>query len=306
MSSAQRKTELDGLAVAMLIACCAFWGFQQTLIKSTLGEVPPLWQATLRFVGATLLLMAWCKWRGIALWQAGDVGRGVFKAGVLAGVLFGFEFLGIYLGLRDTSASRLTVFLYTSPFVVALLLPRFVATEALRKLQWLGLGVAFVGVAVAFAEGFMPGAAARLGVNHLRGDALALFAGLMWGLTTIVIRSTVLSKESAEKALFYQLWVTALFMPMGSWAVGEQWSLNYSAWAWFSLAVQTVIGAFASYFAWMWMLQRYPANQMGSFVFLTPMFALAFGTIWLKEPLTVQLGIGVLAVAVGIWLVNRK
>jgi drug/metabolite transporter (DMT)-like permease len=116
----------------------------------------------------------------------------------------------------------------------------------------------------------------------------------------------VLSKESAEKALFYQLWVTALFMPMGSWAVGEQWSLNYSAWAWFSLAVQTVIGAFASYFAWMWMLQRYPANQMGSFVFLTPMFALAFGTIWLKEPLTVQLGIGVLAVAVGIWLVNRK
>ena len=31
-------------------------GLQQLLIKTIVGEVPPLWQATLRFVGATALL----------------------------------------------------------------------------------------------------------------------------------------------------------------------------------------------------------------------------------------------------------
>ena len=63
----QRKTCLDGLAIGLLLACCAFWGLQQILIKSSVAEMPPLWQATLRFVGASALLWAWCVWRGIAL-----------------------------------------------------------------------------------------------------------------------------------------------------------------------------------------------------------------------------------------------
>ncbi|REM67053.1 EamA/RhaT family transporter, partial [Mycobacterium tuberculosis] len=29
----QRKTHLDSLAIGLLIACCAFWGLQQILIK---------------------------------------------------------------------------------------------------------------------------------------------------------------------------------------------------------------------------------------------------------------------------------
>ena len=52
----ERKEHLDGLAIALLVACCLFWGFQQILIKTTVGEVPPLWQAALRFAGATVLL----------------------------------------------------------------------------------------------------------------------------------------------------------------------------------------------------------------------------------------------------------
>jgi drug/metabolite transporter (DMT)-like permease len=47
---------LDSLAIGLLIACCLFWGFQQILIKTTVTEVPPLWQASLRIIGATVLL----------------------------------------------------------------------------------------------------------------------------------------------------------------------------------------------------------------------------------------------------------
>ena len=294
----ERKSHLDTLAISLLLACCVFWGFQQILIKTTVGEVPPLWQASLRFAGATVLLLLWCLWRGVKLFAR----DGTLRAGLLAGVLFAAEFTCIYLGLQDTTASRLTVFLYASPFVVALLLPRLVPAEKLRAVQWAGMVIAFIAVAVAFSEGFTGNTTAR----QLRGDALGLAAGVLWGLTTLVIRSSVLATASAEKVLFYQVALTAAIAPLLSLMLGEPWSLDYSAQAWGSLALQTAIGAFASYLAWMWLLGHYPATQMSSFTFLTPVFALLFGVLLLKEPLTLQLMLALCGVAVGIVLVNRK
>ena len=294
----ERKEHLDTFAVSLLLFCCLFWGFQQILIKTTVGEVPPLWQASLRFAGATALLWLWCAWRKVPLFAR----DGTLRAGLLAGGLFAAEFSCIYLGLRDTTASRLTVFLYTSPFVVALLLPRLVPAERLRPLQWVGLVIAFTAVAFAFSEGFTGHSTAR----QLRGDALALAAGTFWGLTTLVIRGSALATASAEKTLFYQVAVTALAAPLLSLALGETWSLAYSARAWISIGLQCVIGAFASYLAWMWMLRHYPATQLSSFTFLTPMFGLLLGVLVLHEPLTAQLVLALVGVAVGIVLVNRK
>ncbi|GAC1535686.1 MAG: DMT family transporter [Ramlibacter sp.] len=294
----QRKHHLDGLAVTLLLACCLFWGFQQILIKSTVAEVPALWQATLRFAGATVLLALWCAIRRVPLFGSDRT----LGPGLLAGILFATEFTCIYLGLRETTASRLTVFLYTAPFVVALLMPRFVPTERLRGVQWVGLVIAFAAVAAAFGEDFMGGTTAR----QLRGDALALAAGTLWGLTTLVIRGSRLASASPEKTLFYQVAVTALVAPLLSLALGESWSLTYSAHAWGSLAAQTVVGAFVSYLAWMWLLTHYPATQMSSFTFLTPVFALVFGVVLLHEQLTTQLVLALVGVAVGIVLVNRR
>jgi len=216
-------------------------------------------------------------------------------------LLFAGEFAGIYIGLQYTTASRLTVFLYTSPFVVALLLPRFVPSERLRAVQWVGLLLAFVSVAVAFSEGF-----AHSTRTQLMGDAIALAAGVMWGLTTLVIRTSRLGQASAEKTLFYQVAVTAAVAPLLSLALGEPWRLDYSGQAWVSIFLQTAVGAFASYLTWMWLLRHYPATQMSTFVFLTPVFALLFGVGLLGEPLTLQLVLALLGVAVGIVLVSRK
>jgi drug/metabolite transporter (DMT)-like permease len=294
----QRKEHLDGLAVTLVVACSAFWGFQQILIKSTVTEVPPLWQAALRFAGATVVLWIWCVLRRVKLFER----DGTLPSGVLAGLLFAGEFTCIYLGLRDTAASRLTVFLYTSPFVVALLVPRVVPSERLRMVQWIGLVIAFAAVALAFSEGFSAHGSPR----QLRGDALALGGGVFWGLTTLVIRASRLGTATAEKTLFYQVAVTALLAPVLSLALGEPWSLQYSGHAWMSLALQTAIGAFASYLAWMWLLRHYPATQLSSFTFLTPLFALVFGIALLHEHLTMQLLVALAAVALGIVLVNRK
>lgn len=294
-----RKPHLDTLAITLLVLCCAFWGFQQILIKSTVGEIPPIWQASLRMAGATLLLWLWCQARGVRLFTR----DGTLKGGLLAGLLFAGEFAFIYLGLQHTSASRLTVFLYTSPFVVALLLPRVVPSETLKRMQWIGLMIAFAAVAIAFSEGFLHSSPVA---GQWRGDAMGLAAGIFWGLTTLTIRSTRLSDASAEKTLFYQVGVTALLMPPLSLALGETWSLDYSAQAWTSLGLQTAVGAFASYLTWMWLLRHYPATQMASFTFLTPVFALVFGVLLLGEHLTLQLTLALVGVAVGIVLVNRR
>jgi drug/metabolite transporter (DMT)-like permease len=292
-----RKTHLDTLAVSLLLGCCLFWGLQQVLIKATLAEIPPMFQASLRLCGATVLLWLWCVARKVPLFTR----DGSLQAGLLAGSLFAAEFACIYIGLQHTTASRLTVFLYTSPFWVAVLVPLWVKSEKLRGWQWAGLLCAFAGVVFALREGFTGNGSATL-----RGDMLALAAGMLWGLTTVVIRASALSKVSAEKLLFYQLAASALAFPLLSMALGEVWVWQFSPFAITSLFLQTVVGAFASYLAWMWMLGHYPATKISVFVFLTPLFALLFGALWLKESVTPGLMAALSAVAVGIVLVNRQ
>jgi drug/metabolite transporter (DMT)-like permease len=289
-----RKDHLDGLAVGILLVCCMFWGFQQVLVKATVAELPPVFQSAVRGIGATLLLWLWCRWRGVSLFSR----DGSLWAGLLVGSLFAAEFAFIYIGLQHTTASRLTVFLYTSPFWVAALLPLFIRTERLRPLQWLGMACAFAAVVFALREGFGGGGAT--------GDWMGLAAGALGGLTTVTIRAANLTRLAAEKLLFYQLAVSTVVLVLLSLLLGEPWGGNWSSFAVGSVAVQTVVGAFASYLAWMWMLGHYPATKISAFVFLTPLFALLFGVLWLGEAVTLTLALSLGLVAVGIVLVNRQ
>jgi drug/metabolite transporter (DMT)-like permease len=83
-----RKDHLDTLAICLLLACCMFWGLQQILVKAIMDEVAPLFQASLRCIGASALLVVWCRLRGIRLF----VRDGSLFAGLLAGGLFAAEF----------------------------------------------------------------------------------------------------------------------------------------------------------------------------------------------------------------------
>jgi len=151
----QRRSQLDAVAIASLLLCCVLWGLNQVAAKVALAEIPPLMQAAARSLGAALLVLAWARWRGISLTSRDRTLRG----GLLAGGLFAVEFACIFVGLQFTSASRMAVFIYLSPFVVALGMPFIARGERLSPFQWIGLVTAFVGVAWAFAEGFAPAAA---------------------------------------------------------------------------------------------------------------------------------------------------
>jgi len=302
--SFSRKNHLDGLVVSILLACCMLWGAQQVLVKATVAEVAPVFQAFVRFALATVAVAAWCLWRGVPLGNAREP-VGATRAGLLAGSLFACEFACIYVGLQFTTASRLTVFLYCAPFWVALLLPRFIPGEGLRGWQWLGLAGAFVGVGLAMGDGLLGPTNAALPRAWL-GDLLGLAGGLLWALTTVVLRSTSLGQVAPAKQLFYQVAVSAAALPLLSLLLGERWSFDFSTFATLSLLVQALLGAFASYLAWMWMLAHYPATKISVFVFLTPVFALMFGAWWLGEPVTPGLLAALTLVTAGIGLGNRR
>lgn len=296
MSTAPRE-RLDALAAILLVVCCALWGVNQVVIKETLPVLPPLLQAALRSLIAAALLLAYARSRGIPLLERDGRGR----AGLIAGLLFGLEFCFVYSGLRFTTASRMVVFLYLAPFVVAAGMPFVSRSERLAPMQLVGLVAAFGSLVFAFQEGL-----AASSPQQWIGDTLAVASGLSWGLTTLVVRASSLATASAEKTLFYQLAVSAPVLFLASFAAGETVTVPPGALAIGSVLFQSLVIAFASYLGWFWLLRHYPATRLSAFTFLTPMFGLLSGALLLDEPVTHRLLLALAGIAVGIWLVNRR
>ncbi len=295
-----RKKHLDTVAIGSLLLCCVLWGLNQVAAKVALAEIAPLTQAAARSLGAALLVLAWARWRGIAL----TVADGTVRGGLAAGALFAAEFACIFVGLQFTSASRMVVFIYLAPFVVALGMPFIARGERLLPLQWCGLVTAFAGVAWAFAEGFAPGVS--VGPRQWLGDALGVAAALLWAATTLVIRATALASAPAEKTLLYQLAVSGVLLALAAVLAGESWPAQVGRLSLASLAFQTVVVSFASYLLWFWLVRHYPATRLAAFTLLTPVAGLAAGVGLLGEPLTMRLGVAVAAVALGLAVVSRR
>jgi drug/metabolite transporter (DMT)-like permease len=294
-----RKAHLDAVAVGCLLLCCTLWGLNQVATKVALAEIPPLMQAAARSLGAAALVAAWSRARGIALTGRDGTGLG----GLAAGALFAAEFACIFVGLQYTSASRMAVFIYLSPFVVALGMPFIVASERLSLRRLAGLAGAFAGVAWAFAEGFTaPGAHPRQWI----GDALGVLAAVLWGATTLVIRGTRLSTASAEKTLLYQLAVSGVVLGVASLLAGEPWPQRLTGASLWPLAFQTVVVCFASYLLWFWLIRHYPATPLATFTLLTPISGLLSGVALLGEPVTLRLIVALIAVTAGTAIVSRR
>jgi len=295
----ERRSHLDTLAIVSLVGCCFLWGLNQVAAKAAMPEVPALQQAAFRSLGGALLVWLWARWRGIELFKP----DGTLPGGLLAGLLFAAEFGCIFVGLQFTSASRMVVFIYLSPFVVALGMPFIAKSERLSWLQLVGLTGAFAGVAWAFAEGFSQPA---VGDRQWIGDSLGVAAGVLWGATTLGIRGSRLGGASAEKTLLYQLAISGVALALAALVAGTPLPAQLSTLAWASLGFQVVIVAFASYLLWFWLMRHYPATRLASFTLLTPLFGLLLGALLLGEPITVRLQVALAAVALGIVLVNRK
>jgi len=294
MSDARRAVDASG--VSLMVLLCAIWGLGHASAKFAGQGISLVFQSGLRSLVAAALLLAWGAWRRIPFWERDRT----LGPGVLAGILFGAEFIFIFAGLKTTDAARMVVFVYLAPFITAFGLHFLIPQERLSARQWGGVLVAFGGVALAFGDGFASGR------GTLLGDFFGVLGALFWALTTILIRATRLAGIAPAKTLLYQLAVSAPMLLATAWLLGEPGVTKLTAPVLIAFAYQCVVVAFASYLAWFWMLRHYLAARLSVFTFLTPIFGVAAGVLLLGEPLTATFLAAALLVGAGLVLVNLK
>lgn len=290
----ERREAVDLAAAALMVILTFSWGLNGVAAKIGNTGYNPLFLSTARSAIGGVLVLAWCHWRGIDVFRR----DGTLVAGLVAGLLFTLEFVLIFVGLDFTSVARSTLMVNTMPFFV-LVGGHFFLGERMTMAKFLGLLLAFAGVALVFSDQLsLPGP------DALIGDAMSLAAGAMWASTVIVIKASRLTRVPPEKLLLYQLGVaTVATLPLLPLAGPVLRDVSWLASG--ALAFQSIYVVGFTYILWFWLMGRYPAAGLTSFTFLTPVFGVVCGAIFLGEPLTMKIVLALGLVVAGLALVNR-
>ncbi|MGJ5011461.1 DMT family transporter [Bradyrhizobium oligotrophicum] len=282
-------------AIAVILVLCISWAFNQIAVKLALPEIPPMLQATLRSAGALPVLLLIARVRGVRMFER----DGTLVPGLIAGAMFGVEFVLIYGGLLLTSASRAVVFLYTAPFFVALGSYRFLG-ERLGAMQWSGLALSFAGVALAIG---VP--QANVDRTVLLGDLMVVGGGLLWGATTVVAKGTRLRFAPPEKALSYQVAMSIPILGVAALLAGERLHQVPSPFVTGLMAYQSIWVVGTTFTIWFALIKAYSASKLSAFTFITPLFGVVASYFILHDALTLAFGLAAVLVIVGLFLVNR-
>ena len=291
----QAERSLSPRAIALMLMLCLSWGFNQVAVKLALPDIPPLLQGTIRSTAALPVLLLIARFRGVNVFAR----DGTLGAGLLLGVVFGIEFTLIYRGLLLTSASRAAVFLYTSPFFVALGSHRILG-ERLRTSQWAGLALSFAGVAFAIGT-----PQADVDASMLWGDLLIVGGGALWAATTLIVKATELRHAPPEKALTYQIVISIPILALAAYLSGETLTRVPGPLALSLIAYQAVWVVGLTFLLWWVLVKTYSASKLSAFTFITPLFGVVASYLILHETLTPVFGVAALLVIAGLFLVNR-
>ena len=297
MATSQSKEFLDPKAIVTITILTALWGFNYTAIKFTNEGIAPVFASTLRSLIASICGVIYCLNQKQKLFHT-DI---MLFHGFMVGVLFGLEFACIYFGMLYTDAARSVVFVYTSPFVVAIGAHLFIRGDRLSVPKIIGLFIAFVGIYIVFQG--RPKAAKE---TMLLGDVLQLMAAIFWGATTVYIKKFMAEKVHPINTFLYQLIFSTPILLIVSLILEKDWvyQINFSIVTF--MFYQSVIVAFISLLIWFKLIHNYSVSRLSAFTFFTPIFGVLFGILFLKEELTLSLMIGLPLVCLGIYLVNWR
>jgi drug/metabolite transporter (DMT)-like permease len=264
-------------------------------MKGVAADMPPVLQLAVRFGVAAIFFAIWVFIRegGRALLD------GTLGSGLLLGLLFALEFILMGQSLLHTTAAHTIVFLYTAPIFTALGL-RFLPEEHLSRLQWAGIGVAFLGIVVAFLE-FGGGSA----VEILVGDLLALLGGVSWGVSNVVLRRGRVGGASTAKTVFYQVATAAVLLGVFAAATGQTGFVPSTRMI-AGLVFQTLVISIGSYLVWFWLLRHYLTSRLMLLSLLTPLFGVLFGAVLLGDAVSLRFALGSALVLTGVLIVNLQ
>lgn len=290
----ERRDAIDFAASAIMVGLTISWGLNGVAAKLANVGFSPIFLSLARSAIGGLIIFGWCRYRGVRLFER----DGTLMAGIVVGLLFGIEFLLVFVGLEYTTVARGTLMLNSMPFWV-LIGAHFLLGERMSLQKWAGLVLAFVGVVVVFSDRL-----SSQGSQPFAGDLMLLLAGIFWAATTLVIRATKLADVGSEKLLLYQLGMASLIavplLPVAGPVFRDVSAVPIAA-----VLFQAIYVVAFTYIIWFWLLRRYPAAGLSSFAFLTPAFGVLFGGTLLGEPLSGRIFLALGLIVCGIAVVNR-
>ncbi|MEP0921751.1 EamA family transporter [Leptolyngbya sp. ST-U4] len=308
-------------ASMLLIAPFFLWGTAMVAMKGTIPHTTPLFMAGVRLApaGGMILLAAivmgrpqpkgWLAWLWIALF------------GLVDGTLFqGF----LAEGLTRTGAGLGSVMIDSQPLAVALM-ARWLFGEQVGLWGWIGLGFGVLGISLlglpqewllslfqqggsvssaadAMQSGSLFGVIEQLLQN---GQWLMLLAALSMAVGTVMVRYVCRYADPVSATGWHMvLGGLPLFFGSGWLEVGQWSQLQFSDWL--SLSYSTVFGSAIAYGLFFYFASSGSLTSLSSLTFLTPVFALLFGNLFLGEVLNPLQWVGVGLTLVSIYLINQR
>jgi len=285
------------IAVTLLLWASAFAGIRAGMRLTPAGLPGPDGYgpgevALLRFGTASLVLAVYAIATRMRLPRAEDLGRIAFAG--LTGITI--YHVALNYGEVTVSAGAASLLIASGPVFTALMSAGFLG-ERLTLLGWLGIAVAFVGAAlISLSQG--------TGMSFSPGAVLILLAAVSTSVFFIVSKRP-LKKYSALEFTSYSIWagtVPLLFFAPG--LVGRFPTAAPSATI--AIVYLGVFPAAIAYVLWNYALARMPASILSSFLYLSPVLAMAIAWVWIGElPTLLTIVGGAIAIA-GVAIVQTK
>lgn len=279
------------LLIAFLVLV---WGINWPLSKYALHDMPPILFSGVRTLLGGLLLLAAAvpRYRRLRFKQTWPVY--LLSAVVNVVLYYGLQTIGI----QYLPAGLFSAIVFLQPVLVGLFSWLWLG-ELMNGLKVIGLVLGFAGVGV-----ISSGASGASGHISAAGILLALGSALSWALGTIYVKKSS-GKVDNIWLVTMQLIIGGVFMT-GLGSITESWS--EVAWSGRFILSLLFISIFVIALGWLVfykLMDSGEASKVASFTFLIPLVAILIGTMFLHEPFTYSLLIGLVLVLGSIYLVNR-
>ncbi|MDX2240534.1 MAG: DMT family transporter [Leptolyngbyaceae cyanobacterium bins.302] len=299
----------------LLIAPFFFWGTAMVAMKGVIPNTTPLFMAGIRLVPAGFLVLAtaviagnpqpkgWKAWLWIALFALVD---GAMFQGFLAE------------GLVRTGAGLGSVMIDSQPIAVALM-AWLLFGEHIGLWGWLGLGIGIGGISllglpdewiVALFQGKIPLGGVGLGTNLLydlfqNGQWLMLLASLSMAVGTVIMRYVSRHADPVAATGWHMILGGLPLFALSALTETDQ-VIHLDSSNWIAMGYSTIFGSAIAYGLFFYFAASGSLTSLSSLTFLTPVFALLFGSLFLGEMLSpIQWG-GVGLTLVSIYLINQR
>jgi drug/metabolite transporter (DMT)-like permease len=290
-----------------LVLTTFFWGGTFVAARFAVGEAPPFFAASCRFIIASAFLIP------LAAWQSHKEGRrfplpedlrqlaGLFSLGLTGVFLYNAVF---FTGLKLTTASNGALIVAINPLLTAVLSALWLR-ERVSPSQAAGLLLSLFGVALVIARGSL-GIVASLSFN--RGDLIMLGAPLCWALYSILGKK-VLSRFTPLAATTYAAFFGAVMLVpaalMEHAATGGP--LPAFSWlGWLAILQLALLGTVVGFVWWYEGVQRIGTARAAAFVNLVPLFGALLAALILGERLVAAQLWGGFLVIVGVYWGSRQ